>query len=368
MRIAICGARGTAGSYLYALLRARRVELDLFDIEPSTRCGITPCGWGVPLHDFERLLRPVGLSPGPYILGSLGHAWCDGVKARTDIVTFDKPRLIDDLLDGAEVKACPRDERIDLGEYDRVVDATGVRAYLPPILDMGTPTTQYRIRLKEPKPSGSSEPSEPGGSGLRPTVIFETGLTYRWLIPLGLGEYHVGCLHPFGADNEETRPLKELLEGLLPTPPPPIEVVCSCMGWVRMTGPARALPFVHGKVWGVGESIGAVSPPGGAGNVFAWETAGMLVEHWKHWSRDPPEEAARLYTRDVLDRYHWMEKCAQIAERTLNTGYPRPRDLPALQRMARRLGIFVNSPIKMLRIKGHITRANKQIIPQWWQR
>jgi hypothetical protein len=75
-------------------------------------------------------------------------AQVEGVDARTTVFMIDKPRLIRDLLGGADV----RYEPVDVGRYDLVVDATGVaRAYAPPFENnLKARVLQWRVRVREP--------------------------------------------------------------------------------------------------------------------------------------------------------------------------------------------------------------------------
>ena len=146
--------------------------------------------------------------------------WMDEVRIPGDLITFDKPALIQDLLKGARLRKDP----IDVTTYDRVIDATGIsRSYLPPIEgDVLLRCIQRRIETSEPLENR----------------IKLSGVGYAWIFPLGCHGYHTGCgslaVNPKGylaslgwAENRGKNPSKKVL--------------CACSGHVRLTGPSCSL-------------------------------------------------------------------------------------------------------------------------------
>ncbi len=71
----------------------------------------------------------------------------DEVNIQADLIFFDKPKLVNNLLQGAEIKYSP----LDITKYERGVDATGVsRAFLLVIAeDMLLPCIQFRVQANE---------------------------------------------------------------------------------------------------------------------------------------------------------------------------------------------------------------------------
>jgi len=127
LKIAIMGA-GMTGAYLYRLLQDRNHTVSIFDKRPGTRCGLTPCAWGTS-RGFRELVTDSGLDPSHYILQRFDYILLEGLRLEADLMTFDKQRLIQDLLQDAAIDYSPP----DFGGFDRVIDATGVaRALLPP--------------------------------------------------------------------------------------------------------------------------------------------------------------------------------------------------------------------------------------------
>jgi len=219
MRTAILGA-GLTGAYLYRRLSGQGHEVEVFGNDPGTRCGISPCAWGTSLG-FAQLVRETGLDASAYSLGHSDYVCIDGLKLKADLITFDKKRLIEDLLAGARINR----SQPEVGLYERVIDATGVsRALLPPIgNDLTLSCTQFRMRTDEALDNR----------------INLGGIGYAWRFPLSDHEYHIGC-GSFVSDPLER--LKAL--GWLGGNGSPGKIVCGCRGDIRLTSPHASLPFV----------------------------------------------------------------------------------------------------------------------------
>ncbi len=78
MKIAIAGA-GMSGAYLYRLLRNQDQEVDIFDRQPGTKCGISPCAWGTSTEFFD-LVKAAGLQAQNYIRSRLQAIIMDEIK------------------------------------------------------------------------------------------------------------------------------------------------------------------------------------------------------------------------------------------------------------------------------------------------
>ena len=288
MRIAIAGA-GISGAYLYRLLKGYGHDVTIFDIEHKTNCRISPCAWGTS-KGFEDLVGRAGLNPYDYILRSIDHIWFDEIKIKADMLTIDKPKLIEDLLGDAKIHDA---NSLWVSQYDRVIDATGVaRAYLPPIPnDLISPCYQFRMVSDEP-PEMRIKISRVG---------------YAWSFPLSDHEFHVG------AGSLVMDPVK-ILKDLTWMPPYSFgkRVKCVCSSNVRLTAPRGSRPFVHGNVWGIGEAIGCVAPLAGDGILHGMRSALLLLENI-----DSPAD----YERAILKEFAWMEKEREVVER-LQSGEP----------------------------------------------
>ena len=329
MKIAIAGA-GIAGGYLAALLAQEGLSPDVYDaMAHKTRCGCRSCGWGAPAR-IGPYLGAVGLEPEAYVLGTMPSLHFDGLATSTPLLTIDKPRLLQDLTRGVTVTR--RDLGPDeAGEYDVVVDATGIaRALLPPCRsDLTFPTLQHRVAV------------EPRGDDRLEAGVYGNGVPgpgYLWVFPVGQEQYHVGVggVGLAGLESFLERFYREMAGRFSFTR------LCGCSGGIRVASPYCSGPFyVETKqrdgrarlVVGVGESIGTVAPFTGEGIVFSLECAKLLAGRLA----DPAG-----YTRAVLARFAWMrrerETLDYLLARREATG-PRLCDRWRFYRSARRSGI-----------------------------
>jgi flavin-dependent dehydrogenase len=172
-RIAIAGA-GMTGAYLCRRLRQRGIDAGIFNVEHTTKCGIHPCAWGTS-RGFAEFIEASGLDPTIYILKRSGHVVIDEVRLSADLMTIDKPVLLKDLLTGTTVKHT----LIEVDQYDRIIDATGVaRAFLPPVAeDIVLQCRQWRVQTDD----------------VLPNRIQLGSIGYAWCFPLSEMLYHIGC-------------------------------------------------------------------------------------------------------------------------------------------------------------------------------
>jgi flavin-dependent dehydrogenase len=317
-KIAIAGA-GMTGAYLYRLLRREGDRIDVYDVAPPTRCGLSPCAWGTS-SGFAELVADAGLAADDYVLQRPDHLLMDDLKIKADLMTFDKPRLVKDLLAGARIKH----SYLDPAAYERVIDATGAaRAFLPAIADdIVLQCAQYRLKTSQPLKN----------------QIYLGRIGYAWCFPLSAEHYHIGC-GSLVADPRariDELGLRKLPSGGRQT------VICECSGKIRLTGPQAGVPFVVDDIWGVGEAIGCVAPLAGDGIVPGMKSVQLLMRHWN----DPAG-----YTQAVLKEFHWMKGERRVLEK-LRTGRALGiRDALVLKRNSKRMGmqIKVGDAAKMLR-------------------
>ncbi len=277
-KVAIAGA-GMVGRYLHRLLQRSGISADLYGLSAGHgSCGIRPCGWGTS-SEFPDLVRAAGLDPNNYVMRTLRTVDFDDMVMTVKLMTFNKPRLLRDLLGGAQVI----EGRIPCGRYERIIDATGLaRNYLPPAEDqIIIPCVQYRVR----NPSRDA----------KRVVIKYGNIGYSWIFPLAGDEFHVGA----GSVREDPRGLLEDMG----FPDEGDSIICNCSSAVRTSSPDRCLPFVsynadlRSYVWGVGEAVGTVGPITGEGVVPGMRSARVLIDNW-----DDPE----LYTSRLLKTFSWM--------------------------------------------------------------
>jgi flavin-dependent dehydrogenase len=307
LKIAIAGA-GLTGAYLYRLLRDQGHEIDVFDKDPGTRCGISPCAWGTS-RGFVELVKAAGLEPGKYFLRHSHYVVMDELKIKADLSTFNKPELIKDLLRGADVQYSP----FDVTQYGRVIDATGIsRAFLPAIPDdIILPCWQGRIRA----------------DGRLENRIKLGKIGYAWCFPLGQDEFHIGC----GSLISDPRKIMQELgwlgkeEGR--------NIICACAGKIRLTGPQYSLPYViAGRVWGVGEAVGCVAPLAGDGIVPGLRSVQILLKRW-----DDPLG----YTEAIQREFRWMKPERQVIDQLRRSGPLGIKEAWVLRRNSKRMGMRV---------------------------
>jgi flavin-dependent dehydrogenase len=311
MKIAICGA-GLVGSYLYRLLSHSGFnQLAVFDRqEPhQTKCGINPCAWATSLG-FKELIANANLEPEKYILKTFDKIIMNGQYIKAVIMVIDKPRLIADLLSGADVKTCP----VNNDDFERIIDATGVvRAYLPKIdNEIIASCVQYRVYSREPLDCS----------------VNISNLGYVWRFPITDTEYHIG------AGSIKVSPKQMLSKmGWLEN----CEHLCSCSGRIRFNSPHYSLPFVdvsmdgnHCPIWGVGEAIGCVAPLAGEGITPGLESARLLLNNWE----DPD-----AYQRSVLKEFMWMKKERSVIDKVIRGKRISVFDAQILKNSTKRLGI-----------------------------
>lgn len=318
MRIGLAGL-GMAGAYLYKLLIEEGFRVDIYEVRKDTRCGLHPCAWGTS-SGFSDLVREVGLDPDDYILKRFDRITLGDVKVPTEIMTFDKPRLVNDLSESATVYYAPLNPK----EYDRVIDATGVaRAFLPPIKnDVIIKCKQRRLVSN----AVSELMIKPGGGG------------YMWCFPLGGNEAHVGC----GSLYEEP---DNIIMSLMSNDDFR-EARCGCSSMVRLTGPSDSRPFfVRGtpEVWGVGEAIGCVGPLAGDGVITGMTSAKILLHNWGN-----PEG----YTEAILKEFRWMEKERKVVDKIAARRAPDLIDALIIHENSKRMGIRIRIVDALRLVRG----------------
>ena len=313
MRLAIAGA-GMTGAYLYRLLKNDGCEAQLFEREQLGGCGLKPCAWGTSAG-FVELVERAGLPAERYILSRLDHVVIDDVRIGAELITFDKPRLVGDLLAGADIRRAP----LPVAEFDRVIDATGVaRALLPPVADdIVLECCQYLVETEEKLENRI----ELGGVG------------YAWCFPLSRNRYHVGC----GSLVADPQRILERL-GWLESASPRFgrKGRCRCSGKIRLTGPHRSHPFVadgcRDGIWGIGEAIGCVAPLAGDGIVPGMRSVQLLLDNWN---------APQRYREALLDEFGWMKAERGVVDALRRGERMGVREALVLRRNSRRMGMRV---------------------------
>lgn len=310
LKIAIAGA-GLTGAYLYRLLRNRGYEIHVFDRNPSTKCGISPCAWGTS-KGFAELVKASGLDPRKYFLRHFEYVVMDDLRIPADLSTFNKPELIRDLLQGAKIKYPP----LDVTNYEKIIDATGVsRAFLPAIReDILLPCVQWRIQTDAPLENR----------------IRLGGIGYAWCFPLANHEFHIGC----GSLISDPRKIVEELGWVGKNDSRTI--LCACTGKIRLTAPQYSQPFVIDErdraMWGVGEAIGCVAPLAGDGVIPGMKSVQILLQWW-----DDPKG----YTEAILREFSWMMPERRVIDKLRGTGPLGMKEAWVLRKNSKRMGMRV---------------------------
>ena len=315
MKIAICGA-GLVGSYLYRLLsRSGTHQITIFEkqVPHKTSCRISPCAWATSIG-FKDIITEVNLNPEKYILQTCGRMSINEMNIPAIIMVIDKPKLINDLIAGTDIKVNP----VEKEDFDRIIDATGVtRAYLPKIdNDIIASCIQYRVYSKKPLECS----------------INISNIGYVWRFPLSDNEYHIG------AGSIKVPPEQMLTKlGWMED----CDYLCSCIGQIRFTSPHYSLPFVeiskgknHYSVWGVGEAIGCVAPLAGEGIIPGLTSARLLLENWE----DP-----NAYQHSISREFLWMKKERSVIDKVMKGRSISLFDAQILKNNTRRLNMKLGS-------------------------
>jgi flavin-dependent dehydrogenase len=154
---------------------------------------------------------------------------------------------------------------------------------------------------------------------------------YAWHFPLG-DHAHIG----FGSIREDPKNKindKTLAGWTIKEP------ICGCRGVVRLSAPNASRPFVVNgspQIFGVGESIGCVSPLIGDGIVSGMRSVRILLDNW-----DDPEG----YTERILREFSWMDRERRVLDKLVESRSLRIVDAWILlensnKRMEMRMGII----------------------------
>ncbi len=273
MKIGIAGL-GAAGSFLLRLLTDNGFDAVGFD--PRRPDYYIPCGYATNSNKLKALLSPTGLDFDDYILSTSKEVEFTGPSGKpllfrtTGFCTYDKNRLELDLISN-----CRTFKAKFTGEFDLIIDATGVsRSLLPQVEDYRMHTKEYLTELEEK-------------SGFK-FRYFSRGSGYFWIFPLG-DKYHVGA-GSYDLDR--------------------ISSSLSEYGHQRiMSRDIRLKPLfssMHtGNVIGVGESIGTVSPITGEGIYPSMLSAQILFQTLRE--KEDIEQVKTSYTAGIKKEFRRFE-------------------------------------------------------------
>lgn len=284
MKIAVVGI-GVAGAYLMNRLSDdQSYQVVGFERMPKNEHDAV-CAWATCQNVMVGLTRKCGLNFDDYILHNGRHMQV-GLEEYGSIdiqlkgmVSYDKLRLIQDMIRGTEIKfgRAPRKEELE-SDFDLIIDSTGFhRNYLPRIEnETWIPCVQYKVRYPRGK-----EPFDDFYLQAFPSM---TG--YFWYFPLGNGQAHIGAGDFLKTRNSFVNKFLNKYD---------CDIIKKVGRPVRLTPPENCEPFTDGrKSIGAGESIGTVYPLLGEGIIPSTWCAELLVENL----HDIPQ-----YRKAVLEKF-----------------------------------------------------------------
>ncbi|MEM0157292.1 MAG: NAD(P)/FAD-dependent oxidoreductase [Thermoplasmataceae archaeon] len=308
----IIAGSGIAGSYLARRLFSSGIDVKLYD--PKKPGFRIPCGYATNEVSFRKFAGLAGTDGSEYIQRRADSVILTGNDMpelhfrSTGLCTIDKNRFEADLVSPVGVE---RSRAPGPGNNDILVDATGIsRHYLGIAPDDYTMhTTEYH--------TGSA-----GHTGFY-FRYFPKGRGYYWEFPLENG-FHVGA----GSDSQDL--IKKSLGN------PDHSAV--------MARDLRLKPLFHrmfqGRVIGVGESIGTVSPITGEGILPSLMCAETLYQTLSH--EEDLEEIKISYGSAVRKKFGHYGKLFSLLMDARNGRLARPANItaiPAVKRDFRNFGI-----------------------------
>ena len=264
MKIAVVGI-GVAGGYLLARLKN---EHEVVGFERSTKENHDSiCAWGTTKSPMQEFAKKCNLDFNDYVIHDGKNMYIEMNSEKFSIklmglCTYNKIGLIKDMAKDCKIHYGMAPKLADLeSEFDIIIDSTGFhRTYLPRLpVDFHLPTFQYKVHYENGVPFDDFY--------LKP---FSSMTGYFWYFPLGDNLAHIGAGDKNRNHIAETNAfLKKYGGTVLKTVGRPI----------RLATPDMCEPFYHGKVVGVGESIGTVYPLLGEGIIPSMTCADIFVEN-----------------------------------------------------------------------------------------
>ncbi len=328
MNIAIVGD-GVAGRALYRFLELDGFSnVDIYGLKQSTKCGISPCGWAVCTNEFYKALNAL------HIRGETTNyksVQVGDTSVKCDLSTFDKPSFLHRMCPKSKIKNAGNRKS---GDHDLIVDATGTaRALLPPIKeDLTIICRQQRYKVNK---------------GLGIAISPSDSIGYSWLFPLENMTVHIGSSFVKDADANinnamgagEIEMMKELA-GIADQRP-----ICTCRSEIRMLSPKRCEPIIHGKIVGIGEAVGTVSPLCGAGIIPSIQSARLLADNIDN---------KELYAQKLIKKFSYLDREVTILRKITTGKNITAIDMLTMRGNAAKFGIFYGwkDAIKTVKLAG----------------
>lgn len=296
MRFAIAGA-GVAGSYLGSMLQKRGHDVEIF--EASKKENHWPvCAWGASKYMLEKFSKQAGLDFASYVF----HI---GQRLRMELpndnreyldlkglVTYDKHRWENDLRKDVKIRFGFKvtRESFPFGEYDYVLDCTGLHRTLLPRSSEDFLIPAYEYLLEGVK--GIDEFYVVGYKGAK---------GYFWYFPLDNSRGYMGA----GDVQKKYFGVQEFFREH-----PEAKIVKKIGRPIRLAPPKRMEPFFDGKIIGVGESIGCVFPMLGEGIIPSLICCDIFLDVLDRSSGKNFD--IKLYRKRVLDRFDYYDDVYRI--------------------------------------------------------
>ncbi len=264
MKIAVVGI-GVAGGYLLSRLKKEHEVVGFERSSEETHDSI--CAWGASKGPMQKFAQKCNLDFNDYVIHDGKNMYIDMNSERFNIklmglCTYDKIGLIKDMAKGCKSHYNTVPKLADLeSEFDLIVDSTGFyRTYLPrPARDFYLPTYQHKIEYEDQVPFDDFY--------LKP---FSSISGYFWYFPLDKKHAHIGAGDKNRRHVEETNEFVKKHGG---------KIIKTVGRPIRLATPDMCEPFYHGKVVGVGESIGTVFPLFGEGIIPSMTCADIFIEN-----------------------------------------------------------------------------------------
>jgi flavin-dependent dehydrogenase len=297
LKIAVVGI-GVAGGYLLGRLKN---EHEVVGFERSTQENHDSiCAWGTTRGPMQEFAKKCDLDFNDYVIHDGKNMYIDMNSDRFNIklmglCTYDKIGLIKDMSKGCKINYGVTPKLADLeSEFDLIIDATGFyRMYLPRLAqDFHLPTYQYKVEYEDRVPFDDFY--------LKP---FSSISGYFWYFPLGEKLAHIGA-------GDKNRKHVEVTDAFLKKYGG--KIIKTVGRPIRLATPDMCEPFYHGKVVGVGESIGTVYPLLGEGIIPSMTCADIFIENIGNNER---------YRQQVLEKFAIYSKVLAFVRNKMDSKF-----------------------------------------------
>jgi flavin-dependent dehydrogenase len=284
MRFAIVGA-GVAGSFMASMLKQKDHDVEVFELYKKER-HFPVCAWGASRHMLSHFSEMANLNFDDYIFhvgqrigirlpnGKSDYLNCLG------LVTYDKKRWEDDLLDGININYNIRctQQNFPFHRYDYVLDCTGFHRSLlpkPKEEELIIPAWEYLV-------DNVHDADEFYILG------YKNATGYFWFFPLNNDRAYVGA----GDMNRIYLGVDEFFKEN-----PTAHILTKIGRPIRITPPTRMEPLTNGNVIGVGESVGCVFPLLGEGIIPSLICSEILLDLFENNEYSDKEYRKRLFKK-----------------------------------------------------------------------